>query len=247
MPRIAAGSSLDRAIDLLVGLSGYCRPLTLTQLCRDTGLPKSTAHRLLGVLCARGLAKRASTGYLLGDLLTAMTSERIPGSRALVLPFLLDLYETTRQTVNVAVSSGLEVVYVERLYGHNRVPSPSDDHDRAPLHCTAAGKVLLAYDDDLRKALFEHGTLPRMTTRTLPGHGALDRELSLVRRHGLAYGQEEYALGLTCVAAPVFGPGGGITMAVAVAGPTASMRLGRIGIAVRGAAQAISTAMAAAA
>ncbi|MEV0587557.1 IclR family transcriptional regulator [Nonomuraea sp. NPDC050310] len=247
MPRTSPGGSLERAIDLLTSLSGHSAPLSLSRLARETGLPKSTTHRLLGVLCARDLVKRAGTGYVLGDLLTTLTRERIPGSRPLVLPYLMDLYETTRQTVNVAVASGPEAIYVERIYGHDRVACPSDEHDRAPLHCTAAGKVLLAYDDDARKALLEHGRLARMTQRTITGLLGLDRELALVRRHGLAYSQEEFAPGLTSVAAPVIGPGGSVTMAVEIAGRTSAMRLGRVGIAVRGAAQAISTALSVAA
>ncbi|MFI6318407.1 IclR family transcriptional regulator [Nonomuraea sp. NPDC050556] len=239
--------SLERGIDILTCLSSDPRPLSLAQLCRDTGLPKSTAYRLLGVLCSRGLAKRAGTDYLLGDLLSRMNRERIPGTRRAVLPFLLYLYETTRQTVNLAVPSSLEAVYVERLYGGDRVRSPSDELDRAPLHCTATGKVLLAFDDDLRKQLIEGGSMPRMTRRTITGVAALERELGLVRRHALAYSQEEYAPGLACVAAPVFGPGGGVCMAVGVAGDASSLRLGRVGIAVRGAAQAITSALAAAA
>lgn len=239
--------SLERGIDILTCLSSDPRPLSLAQLCRDTGLPKSTAYRLLGVLCSRGLAKRSGTDYLLGDLLSRINRERIPGTRRAVLPFLLYLYETTRQTVNLAVPSGLEAVYVERLYGGDRVRSPSDDFDRAPLHCTATGKVLLAFDDDLRKQLFEGGSMPRMTRRTITGVMALERELGLVRRHALAYSQEEYAPGVACVAAPVFGPGGGVCMSVGVAGPAATLRLGRVGIAVRGAAQAVTSALAAAA
>lgn len=238
--------SLERGIDILTCLSAGPRPLSLAQLCRDTGLPKSTAYRLLGVLCSRGLAKRAGTDYLLGDLLSRINHERVPGSRRVVLPFLLYLYETTRQTVNLAVPSGLEAAYVERLYGNDRIGSPSDEFDRAPLHCTATGKVLLAFDDDLRKALLEDGDLPRMTRRTITGVMALERELGLVRRHALAYSQEEYAPGLSCVAAPVFGPGGGVCMAVGVAGASSSLRLGRVGIAVRGAAQAVTSALAAA-
>ncbi|MEU6998263.1 IclR family transcriptional regulator [Nonomuraea sp. NPDC046570] len=236
--------SLERGIDILTSLSTDPRPLSLSQLGRRTGLPKSTAHRLLGVLCSRGLARREGTGYMLGDLLTAMSRARIPGTRRAVLPDLLHLYETTRQTVNLAVPSGLEAAYVERLYGHDRIHTPSDEHDRAPLHCTATGKVLLAFDDDLRKALSERGgPLTRMTRRTITAFATLDRELALVRRQGVAYSQEEYAEGVACVAAPVFGPTGSICMAVGVATPASALPLARLGIAVRGAAQAISTTM----
>ncbi|MFC7587063.1 helix-turn-helix domain-containing protein [Nonomuraea antimicrobica] len=130
--------SLERGIDLLLALSAASRPVTLSQLCRATGLPKSTAHRILGVLCSRELARRVGNGYLPGELVESMAGisrVRVPGTRKAVLPYLLYLYETTRQTVNLAVPSGMEARYVERLYGHNRVGSRSDGHDRR--RCTA--------------------------------------------------------------------------------------------------------------
>ncbi|MCK2216020.1 IclR family transcriptional regulator [Actinomadura sp. ATCC 31491] len=240
--------SLDRGIDILLALAQAPGPgpVSLAQLCRSTGLPKSTAHRILGVLCGRGLVRRAGTGYLPGELLDVLAGggrARVPGTRRVVLPYLLYLYETTRQTVNLAVPCGLEARYVERLYGHNRVGTPSDAADLAPLHCTATGKALLAFDPRLRQELLARGTFERMTRRTITTPARLERELAQVRRHGVAYAQEEFADGVACVAAPVFGPGGRIRMSLGVAAPAPGAALGRLGIAVRGAAQAISAAL----
>ncbi|GAB2921831.1 IclR family transcriptional regulator [Nonomuraea fastidiosa] len=237
--------SLERGIDILLALSAASGPVTLSQLCRSTGLPKSTAHRILGVLCSRALARRVGSAYLPGELLESMagvTCPRIPGTRRLVLPYLLHLYEATRQTVNLAVPAGLEVRYVERIYGHDRVRSRSDGDDRAPLHCTAAGKALLAFDPKLRDGLPARSPFERMTRRTITGLAALERELAQVRRYGVAYAREEYTEGVSCVAAPVFGPGGRVCMAVAVAAP-AHLPLARLDISVRGAAQALSGAL----
>ncbi|TDD40954.1 IclR family transcriptional regulator [Nonomuraea terrae] len=238
--------SLERGIDILLALSAADRPVTLSQLCRSTGLPKSTAHRLLGVLCGRGLARRMGNAYVPGELLESMAGlvrPRVPGTRAVVLPYLLYLYETTRQTVNLAVPSGLEARYVERLYGHNRVASRSDGLDRAPLHCTATGKALLAFDPALRREVLARGSFERLTRRTITGLAALERELAQVRRHGVAYAREEFTEGVACVAAPVFGPDGRIRMAVGVAAPAHTASLARLGISVRGAAQAVSAAL----
>ncbi|MEV0162267.1 IclR family transcriptional regulator [Nonomuraea fuscirosea] len=237
--------SLERGIDLLIALSAASRPVTLSQLCRSTGLPKSTAHRILGVLCSRELARRVGSAYLPGELLESMTGitrARVPGTRTIVLPYLLHLYETTRQTVNLAVPWGLEARYVERLYGHDRVRSRSDDSDRAPLHCTATGKALLAYDPRLRREVLARGSFERMTRRTITTLAGLERELAQVRRHGVAYSQEEFTEGVACVAAPVFGPCGRIRMAVGVAAPAHAAPLAKLSISVRGAAQAISAA-----
>ncbi|NUP00304.1 MAG: IclR family transcriptional regulator [Nonomuraea sp.] len=238
--------SLERGIDILLALSAAPRPVSLAQLCRSTGLPKSTAHRILGVLCSRELARRVGNGYLPGRQLETMAGiarGRVPGTRRRVLPYLLHLHETTRHTVNLAVPSGLEARYVERLYGHDRVPSRSDGADVAPLHCTATGKALLAFDPRLREELLTRGAFERLTRRTITDLATLERELAQVRRHGVAYAQEEYTEGVSCVAAPVFGPGGRVCMSVGVAARATSAPLAKLGITVRGAAQAISAAI----
>ncbi|MEO3887929.1 IclR family transcriptional regulator [Nonomuraea sp. B5E05] len=244
--RAAQPGSLERGIDILLALSVAARPVSLSELCRSTGLPKSTAHRILGVLCARELARRVGNGYVPGELLETMAGTAralVPGTRAVVLPYLLYLYEATRQTVNLAVPAGLEARYVERLYGHNRVGSRSDGTDRAPLHCTATGKALLAFDPRLRHELIARGPFERWTRRTVTTLTGLERELAQVRRHGVAYAQEEYTEGVACVAAPVFGPAGTVCMALGVAAPAHAAQLARLGISVRGAAQAISAAL----
>ncbi|WP_433424925.1 IclR family transcriptional regulator [Microtetraspora malaysiensis] len=236
-------SSLEKGITILASLSAAVQPMGLAELSRRTGLPKTTAYRLLGVLCAKGLAQRVGIDYAIGDRLATLAGpgpRMIPGTRPLVLPHMIRLYERTRQTVNLAVTRGLEIAYVERVYGHDRVSSPSDEVDRAPLHCTASGKVLLAFDHGLNSAFHDRGTLDRMTRRTIVGHAALDRELRMVRRRGVAYSREEFAEGVVCAAAPVFDGDGGVRMAVSVACPSRSAVSGEVTALVKQAAQAIS-------
>ncbi|GGO00762.1 transcriptional regulator [Microbispora rosea subsp. aerata] len=251
--------SLERGIEILLCLAEGMRPMNLTQVHRSTGFSKTTTHRLLATLQRRGLVTRTGGGYTVGGRLAdlvaprgwAVQGRRLPGSRKVVLPHLLQLYEATRQTVNLAVPDGFEVAYVERLYGHNRVKSPSDGLDRAPLHCTAAGKVLLAHDTGLRTAFLATPAPWRVTGRTVTGrvvtgHAALERELAAIRGEGVGYAREEFAEGVCCAAAPVFGPDGGVCMAVAVAAPAGAVgaaALPRLGAAVRRTARQITGAL----
>ncbi|MEV4458684.1 IclR family transcriptional regulator [Microbispora sp. NPDC049633] len=255
----SALGSLERGIEILLCLAAGVRPMNLTQVHRSTGFSKTTTHRLLGTLQRRGLVTRTGGDYTVGgraaDLVAprgwAIQGRRLPGSRRAVLPHLLQLYEATRQTVNLAVPDGFEVAYVERLYGHNRVKSPSDGMDRAPLYCTAAGKVLLAHDAGLRTAFLATPALRRVTGRTVTGRtvtgpAALERELAAVRGEGVGYAREEFAEGVCCAAAPVFGPDGGVCMAVAVAAPAGvvgTAALPRLGAAVRRTARQITGAL----
>ncbi|NJP26239.1 IclR family transcriptional regulator [Microbispora hainanensis] len=247
----SALGSLERGIEILLCLAVGMRPMNLTQVHRSTGFSKTTTHRLLGTLQRRGLVTRTGGDYMVGGRLAdlvaprgwAVQGRRLPGSRRVVLPHLLQLYEATRQTVNLAVPDGSEVVYVERLYGHNRVRSPSDGVDRAPLHCTATGKVLLAHDAGLRAAFLAAPALRRVTGRTVTAPVALERELAAIRCEGVGYAREEFAEGVCCVAAPVFGPDGGVYMAVGVAAPVGAAALPRLGAAVRRTAHQITGAL----
>ncbi len=235
-------SSLEKAITILAALSEALQPISLAKLSRRTGLPKTTAHRLLGVLCREGFAQRIGLDYTIGDRLLSLADpgpRMVPGMRRVVLPHMIRLYEMTRQTVNLAVSRGLEVAYLERVYGQSRVSSPSDEVDRAPLHCTATGKVLLAFNHELNTAFRESGALRRLTPRTL-GRAALDRELSVIRRQGVAYSREEFAEGVVCAAAPVFGPDGRVCMALGVAGPLSAVASAEVAGIVKRAAHTIS-------
>jgi DNA-binding IclR family transcriptional regulator len=239
-------SSLEKAITIITSLSTALQPMSLAELSRRTGLPKTTAHRLLGVLCRKGFARRIGIDYAIGDQLATLAApgpRTIPGTRRIVLPYMVRLYELTRQTVNLAVSRGLEVAYIERVYGHGRVSSPSDDVDRAPLHCTATGKVLLAFNPELNATFREAGAMRKMTRRTLAGPAALDRELHMVRRTGIAYSREEFAEGVACTAAPIFGPDGRICMAVGVAGPSPHLALPEVAGTVKKTAHVISAAV----
>ncbi|WP_204023263.1 IclR family transcriptional regulator [Sinosporangium siamense] len=240
---VQAPSSLEKAIIILTSLSTAARPMSLAELARNTGLPKTTAYRLLNTLCRNGLTRRIGIDYTVGDhlhTLAAPAPRVIPGTRRLVLPHLLRLYEITRQTVNLGVARGLEVHYLERVYGHGRVTSPSDGVDRAPLHCTAVGKVLLAFDHDLNATFRRKGALARMTRHTVTRFPVLDRELHQVRRQGAAYSREEFAGGVACVAAPVFGADGKICMALGLAAPSTLSLTELVGVA-RRTANALST------
>lgn len=238
--------SLERGIEILMCLTGP--PLDMARIRKLTGLPRTTAYRLLAILRDGGLIRSSGDGYELGGHLAALMAtyqSRMRGNRRDVLPHVLSLYESTRQTVNVGVPQGLAVRYTERIYGQNRTSSRSDGVDTAPLHCTAIGKVLLAFDPGLQRDMLGSGPLPQLARRTITRRAVLERELALIRNEGVAYAQEEFDEGLMCAAAPVFGPGGECRMAIGVASPVRGTPLSRLGPAVALAARLASDTLAA--
>lgn len=216
-------SMAEKTVTILAELAATPEPLTLSQLMRRTGFAKTTTHRLLSELLSDGLVRRGDGRYRLNTAvswLAAPIDERIYRVRRLrsrLLPHLIDLYEKTHQTVNLGALYCDEVVYVERIYGHNRVHSRSDGTDRAPAHLTAAGRLLLAYEPS------PHSHLPDQALRPGDAHPEpvhdLEVELSCIRRDGVAFSFGDLTHGVHCVAAPVRDRAGRPIAAVALAGP----------------------------
>ncbi|TAM90117.1 MAG: IclR family transcriptional regulator, partial [Jatrophihabitans sp.] len=198
----------------------------LSVLVRRTGLPKGTLHRVLGELVHVRLVERVTNGYRLGGALyelglRASAERRL---REIAMPFLQDLYERTHETVHLAVREGVEVVYIEKIGGHRQARTPSRVGGRMPLHSTALGKALLANAPD---AVFEQRVgagLARLTPHTVTAPGLLRRQLATIAQTGIAFEHEESAIGVSCVAAAVLGPGEEPIAAVSVSGLTGRFR-----------------------
>ncbi|MEU9734797.1 IclR family transcriptional regulator [Streptomyces sp. NPDC048002] len=215
-------AAVDKAISLLLALGDGARGSTgVSELARRAQMSKSTAFRLLGMLERNGVVERAGTDYRLGERLHHLgRAVHAPGSESVrdaLLPFLSDLYETTRETVHLAVLNGTQVVYLAKLYGHRHAPVPSRIGGQLPAHATAVGKVLLAYDAQAAEQALS-GPLRSFTERTVTDPDVLAAELHAIRRTGIAFDNEEYRPGLACVAAPVLNRSGRAVAAMSVAG-----------------------------
>ena len=223
LPARDTRTAVDKAMSLLnaFGDDAYIG-VGVSELARRSSLSKSTAFRLLATLQNNGAVERAGNNYRLGKMiqdLGATQEDALQGRmRDALTPFLADLYELSKQTVHLAVLQGTDVVYLNKLYGHLQVRSPSRIGGRAPGYCTAVGKVLLAYNPDAAEMAIESGMLS-WTPSTITTPASFRKELLEVRRTNLAYDREEILTGLNCVAAPVFGPNGRPVAAMSVSGP----------------------------
>ncbi|MHA6793651.1 IclR family transcriptional regulator [Pseudonocardia bannensis] len=235
-------SVLGRALTLLTAFRPGDAELSLAELCRRTGIPKATAHRLLGELAVWDVVERTPTGVRLGmrlfELGTLAPLQR--GLREAAAPFLADLFEATLETVHLAVPDGIDVVYLQKLDGRRGPPVASRIGGRMPAHCTGVGKALLAFGPPERLAAVLAAGLRRRTPRTVVAPGLFDQELAAVRRNGVAEEHEESAVGIACVAAPVLDADGLAVAAVSITGWANRMDTARLAPAVRTAALGIS-------
>ena len=153
-----------------------------------------------------------------------------------------DLREATHQRIHLAVLDGVDVVYVNIL-GGSAMGLTSRVGGRLPAHSTGVGKVMLAYSSRaVVRARIEAG-LPQLTTRTIATPEALIAELRKIRSVGMALDIEESHLGVSCVAAPVFGADRRICAGLSVTARTPSLEPGTLGPAVRTAAFVLSRSL----
>lgn len=217
-------SSVRNAARLLKEFSTGTREIGVTELSRRLGIGKSTAHRLLHTLAEERLLERdPATGayrlglamYELGNAVSMHTD-----LHEACTPVLDDLRNATRETVQVAVLDGREVVYVERRESPHTLRLFGRIGHRNAAHCTSTGKVLLAWlPAHALRELLEGWDLPAHTPYTITDRAVFLSQLEDVRRRGWAIQVNETEMGAGAVAAPVRNGLGEVVAAVSVAGP----------------------------
>jgi DNA-binding IclR family transcriptional regulator len=213
--------SLDRALTLLTELAGG--PRTLDELADTVDVHKSTVLRLLRTLESRRFVHRADLRhYRLGSTLFDLANRALEDRdvRQCAAPALRELNELTGHTVHLACYEGGEVVYVDKYDGRHSVRMYSRIGRRAPLHCTAVAKVLLAaLPPDRRSDVARSMDYPKLTANTITTPAAYLAELDRVLAAGYATDDAEHEDFIHCAAAPVRGVGGEVLAAVSISVP----------------------------
>ncbi|MFG2957516.1 IclR family transcriptional regulator [Streptomyces sp. NPDC048291] len=232
---------LEKAALILDCFNPSGGPFRLSELSVLTGLPKPTVHRLAADLVRLGWLERSGNRYRLGAKLFELGS-LVPHRRDLretALPFLQDLFEATRETVHLGVREGMDVVYLERIHGHEALRLPSRIGGSLPLSCTGVGKALLAFSGaELAEEVLSR-PLPSLTPYSITDPARLRLALEKIQVSGLAYEEQEAAVGVSCIAAPVFS-GGRMIAALSVAVPCERFGPAQLAPAVRTAALGLS-------
>jgi len=239
-------SVLQRANLLLDAFGPQHRYLTLSSMVMRTGLPKSTVHRTAQQMTALGWLTYENGKYSLGTRMVELAglSSARHELREAALPYMEDLYEATHMTLHLGIRKGHEVLYIEKIGGHDRITELSQVGGRMPLYCTAIGKSLLAFSaDNVLTDVVDHG-LVRRTQATITSPTHLQRELSAVADSHVSFDREESSIGVCCVAAPILRPDRTVVGALSVTGRVSRHRLDRLAPAVVTAALGVSRSLA---
>jgi IclR family acetate operon transcriptional repressor len=218
--------SLTRALSILDTLARNNEGLTLTMLARSVELPLSTTHRLLTTLQHRRFARfdPLTMSWQVG-LQAFLVGNAFARARDIVLiarPHMRRLMEESGETVNLYVMSDGEAICMAQIESRQMMRAISRPGGRVKMHYSAAGKAMLAYlpDDEMTRLVRLQG-LPKATDRTLTTLDALRAELKTIRARGFAIDDEEFAIGLRCVAGPVFDEHGTPLGSISLSGPSA--------------------------
>nr|WP_245641852.1 IclR family transcriptional regulator [Nonomuraea candida] len=236
-------ASLRRALAVLDHVRE--RPgLTLTQLAEAVGLSKSTVLRLAGPLVeAKLLDRDRATGvYRLGHATLRLGQAYLAtlDLRAVAAEESHRLMSEVRETVHLVVYDPPHVVYIDKVENATNVRMASRIGSRGPVHCTAVGKAILAWQPE--EALAGLALEPR-TKHTITDPERLRAELGHIRRRGYAVDDRENEPEVRCVAAPIFNHDDAVTAAISVSGLTSRITAARVrelGPLVAGAAARIS-------
>ncbi len=239
--------AVDRSLALLRCFNYETRELSLKQLAERTGLSKSTALRLLETLQASKFIERDEvTGrYRLGVVCIelGMAGLEHMGIRRIALSRLSLLRDETQETVSLTIMEGKEVMYVDVLESPHPVKIAARPGRRLPLHCTATGKVFLAHMPPEEAEHVLSGALKQYTPHTVCDAALLRDELQRIREQGFSTSEQQFELGISAVAAPIWDKNGNLAAVIGLAGPSYRIpheRLLAMGKAVRDTAIAIS-------
>ena len=220
-------SSVANSIRLLTSFSGEEEELGITTLATRLRLAKSTVHRLAATLTGAGfLEQNSETGkYRLGVALFelgALVRRRMDVANE-ARPKLRELLEKTGETVQLGIVDHYSVLYVYEMESPRAIRMAAAVGGRAPLHCTAVGKVLLAFQPaEYVKQVIDTG-LTSYTPKTITQQDAVQEMLDEVRLREHAIDDEESESGLRAIAAPVRNHSGSVIAAVGVAAPVQRM------------------------
>lgn len=211
-------SILAKAFALLRAFSPDRRVMSLSEIGRASGLPKSTVHRLLARLVELGAVEHHRSGYRIGIAMFQIgaTSPAV-SMRDVASPCLAALHHRTGFAVTLAVLREFDIVILDSISRRSLPSARSGAGARLPAHCTALGKALLAHEDLDDLGMFLPAPMPALTPSSMTDPADLIRDLGEVRRTGLARESQESQRGVACVATPISVMGAAVG-AISVAG-----------------------------
>ncbi len=218
--------SLTRGLKLLEWIAESNGSVALTELAQQAGLPNSTTHRLLTTMQQLGFVRQVGD---LGHWSVGAHAFRVGSSflqsrnlLAIVHPILRTLMEESGETVNLAVldKNDHQAIIVDQVQCTQLMRMSAPIGGKLPMHASGAGKAFLAQlnEGQVTELLHRQG-LHTYTHATLVSPLHLKEDLVQTRKRGYSFDDEEYALGLRCVASCIYDEHREPFAAISISGP----------------------------
>ena len=214
--------SLARGLKILDLLGQSPDGASITELSDYLKVDKASASRLVSTLAQYGYVEKDETShrYHVGPqvvILSRSVLTRLP-LREAAKPFLRQMMEKSGECAHLAIASQGKALYIDQVESPVTLRVNAQVGTMNPLHCTALGKILLAFGN-----LEIPNDLPAFTSKTITDPLALKEHLNKVHDQGFATDDEEFDIGVRCIAVPVFDFSGKAVGAIGISGPSARM------------------------
>ena len=213
--------NLLKAAEVLRQIVAHDEGLTQVEVQRIVHIPKATAFRILNSWINEGFVRKVGKRYFAGIALAQAGLKSLKGLelRDQSRPILAKLAHLSGETAHLAVESGAHSLILEVADSPNPVRAASRAGALADIHCSSTGKVFLAAktNEDIAELLDRVSLDPR-TPHTHTSIDSLMQDLEKVRANGYAVDDEEYFLGVRCLAAPVYDATGQLIAAIGITG-----------------------------
>ncbi|MFY0761280.1 IclR family transcriptional regulator [Metabacillus dongyingensis] len=216
--------SLERALTLLNKLSEYPEGIQISRLAEQVGLTKSTVHRLLATLTNMNytIKDEETDKYKIGLQVLFLSRNLINDINVVTIakPFLEKLCQEVNETIHLCIEDRGEVIYIDKIESNQTIRMYSRIGSRAPIYCTAVGKVLLSgMDKDKKNETISKMKFIPKTPTTITSKEEFLEEIEKVDSQGYALDNSENEASLMCVAFPIFDHNGKIIASFSVSGP----------------------------
>lgn len=224
--------AVERALQILSCFDDKHPERGVSEIAIVVGLHKATTHRIVTTLLKYGYLERAADGlrYRLGLELIDLGYKAIRRMdlRREASPYMERLVQQWDETCDLSLFDHGKVFYIEVLKGNHALSIAAAVGQRLPAHCTASGKLFLAFLSPQELDALLNQTLIAYTDKTITSSDKLRNHLETIRQQGFGFDDEEYEAGIRAVSAPICNQQGIVIAAMSIPGPTSRMTLDRI-------------------
>lgn len=223
--------NLRNACRILKLLGGTADGFKAVDIGRTLGIPVTTTLRIMATLQLEGYVRKTAGRFELGPVLIHLGNASLAGTeiRTAAQPVLQTLTARTDETSHLAVPCDNRALIVAVQDSPHPLRVASRPGFLAELHCSATGKTLLAFLYHHRiEEFYGKGRATKRTPRTLTTLAEIKREIEVTRKRGYSLDNEEFNLGIRCLAAPVYGSDGVVVAAIGITAATVRFTRERI-------------------